>query len=115
MPGIARKITQFKKKEIDYLFAHARRIFRSSSFLILMSPRQSDFARILVIASRKVGNSVVRNKIRRRIKSIFYEQCFFNGKYDWVIITYPKVKFLSFAELENTLIKVEQGVRFDGQ
>ena len=106
MSGIARKITKFKKKEIDYLFKHARRVFKNPSFLILMSPRQTDFARILIVASSKVAHAVGRNKIRRRIRSIFYEERFFDGLYDWVVIVYPKAIALEFDGIKKIFLGV---------
>src|SRR5579872_1032286 len=106
MPSIARKITQFSKKEIDYLFKNARRALKSSAFLVLLAPRQLDFGRILIVASRKVGNAPERNKIRRRIKSLFYEEQFFNGPFDWVIIAYRNAVDVSFDQLKSVLCDV---------
>jgi len=105
MSGIARKITKFKKKEIENLFGHARSVFKSSFFIILMAPRQGDFARILIILSRKVAHAVGRNKIRRQMKTIFYEEQLFNGLYDWVVIVYPKAVMISFDTIKDIFIK----------
>ena len=106
MPSIARKITQFSKREIDYLFKNARRVLRHSAFIILAAPRQLDFGRILIVASRKVGNAPERNKIRRRIKSIFYEEKLFNTLCDYVIIVHKKAVDVSFDEIKKILVGV---------
>jgi ribonuclease P protein component len=106
MPSIAREITRFSKKEIDYLFQHARRLFKSTFFIILCVPRQHEFGKILIVVSKKVGNAPERNKIRRQIKSIFYEEALFESSYDYVIIVYKTVLKLSFNEIKKLILSV---------
>jgi len=104
MPSIAGKISKFTKCEIDYLFQHARSVFKDQSCTILMAPRQKEFGRILIITSRKVGNAPQRNLIRRRIKSIVYEEKLFNCNVDCAVIVYKKAITLSFEELKIIII-----------
>jgi len=106
MPSIAREITRFSKKEIDYLFQHARRVLKNKFCTILYAPRQSEFGRILIVTSKKVGNAPERNKIRRRFKSIFYEEKLFESSYDYVIIVYKSALTLSFSELKKLMLDV---------
>jgi ribonuclease P protein component len=51
-----------------------------------------------------VGNAPERNKIRRQIKSIFYEEKLFELSYDYVIIVYKQILRLSFQELKTLLL-----------
>ena len=104
MPGIAKKISKFTKREIDHLFRHARRVFKSDAFTMLLAPRQLEFGRVLIIASRKVGNAPERNLIRRRIKSIFYEEKLFERNFDCAIIAQKKLTDLSFDELKTLML-----------
>ena len=106
MPSMGRKITQFTKKEIDYLFTHARRVLKNSAFTLLFSPRQLDFGRVLIVTSRAVGNAPERNKIRRRIKSLFYEEKLFEAPFDCAVIVYKKAKELSFEQLKEIILNV---------
>ena len=109
MPGIAGKISKFTKREIDYLFQHARRIVRNQFCTILVAPRQNqDYARVLIVVSRQVGNAPERNLIRRRIKSIFYEEKLFALKFDCVIIVYKKMVTLPFDQLKTLLVSTYQ-------
>jgi len=103
---VAKKISKFTKREIDYLFQHARRVFRNGACTILVAPRQQDFGRVLIVASRKVGNAPERNLIRRRIKSIFYEEKLFERNYDCVFIAQKKLTELPFDELKNLVMGV---------
>jgi ribonuclease P protein component len=109
MPSIVRKISKFTKREIDYLFQHARRVVRTQACTILVAPRQNnELGRVLIIASRKVGNAPERNLIRRRIKSIFYEEKLFMHDFDCVVIVYKKMVSLSFDQLKNLLLSAYQ-------
>jgi|SRR5579863_1656433 ribonuclease P protein component len=106
MPSIAREITRFSKKEIDYLFQRARRVLKHPAFVILLAPRQREFGHILIIASRKVGNAPERNKIRRQLKSIFYEEKLFEHPFDVAIIVHKYAVDVSFDQLKELLMDV---------
>ena len=109
MPSIVRKISKFTKSEIDYLFCHARRVIKTQACTILVAPRQKeDFGRVLIIASRKVGNAPERNLVRRRIKSIFYEEKLFALKFDCVVIAHKKMVTLPFDQLKSLLLSAYQ-------
>jgi ribonuclease P protein component len=102
--NIAKKISKFTKREIDYLFQHARRFIKTKECVILLAPRQQDFGRVLIVASRKVGNAPERNLIRRRIKSIFYEEQLFEHLFDCAVITYKPMVDLPFDQLKNLIL-----------
>jgi ribonuclease P protein component len=108
MPSIAGKITKFAQKEIDYLFQNARCVFRHPAFTILSIPRQLDFARILIVASKKIGNAPQRNRLRRQVKAIFYQEKLFQASHDCAIIFHKKVMLLSFDELKKLIIDAYQ-------
>jgi ribonuclease P protein component len=109
MPSIMREISKFTKREIDHLFQHARRIARTQACTILVAPRQKkEFGRVLIVASRKVGNAPERNLIRRRIKSIFYEEKLFALNFDCVVIVYKKMVDLPFDQLKSLLLSAYQ-------
>ena len=103
MARIAGKISRFTKKEIDTLFATVRRRVKNPTLDILLGPRQKDFGRILIIASRKVGNAPERNKIRGRLKSIFYEEKLYETPYDCIVIVKKGAVSLTFAALKKLL------------
>ena len=108
MPSIVNKISKFTTREIDYLFGHARRVIKQQSCTILLAPRQKEYGRVLIIASRKVGNAPERNRVRRRIKSIFYEEKLFDRSFDCVVIVYKKAVLLPFEQLKDLLLTAFQ-------
>lgn len=105
MPRIAREITRFTKQEIDQAFAQAERVAHNPYITILRAPRQKEFGHILIIASRKIGNAPQRNKLRRQLKSIFYEEKLYELPYNCIIITRPGATEISFDQLKEMLVK----------
>ena len=103
MVKIAREMTRFSKKEIEQIFKKARRVVQQDGFTFLLAPRLKDFGRILIITSRKVGNAPVRNKLRRQLKSIFYEKKLYEQDWDWIILTKPESTKLSFSQLSDLI------------
>lgn len=71
---------------------------------ILNAPRALSHGRILVVTSRKIGNAVKRNRVRRRIKALFYERNLFLSPFDWVVIVKKGGVDLSFKDLETILV-----------
>lgn len=102
---MAGKITRFTKKEINKLFDTAQRRVKHRALDILLGLRQKNFGRILIIISRKVGNSPQRNKIRRRLKSIFYEEKLYKMAYDCIVIVKKEAVTLSFEALKKLLCR----------
>ena len=106
MIRIAREITRFQsKKIIDELFKKARRVLYHPGVHILLAAARADIGHILVIVSRKVGNAPERNKLRRQLRSIFYEEKLFQKGYDCIVITKPGCTNLSYTQLHTLLLK----------
>jgi ribonuclease P protein component len=60
-----------------------------------------DLPRFAVVASRRVGNAVTRNLLRRRLRAIFREnQQLFPGDVDIVVTLQPRAAEATFSDLE---------------
>lgn len=103
MPRIARKITQFTQSEIRQLFHTARTIYRHAGLSIRIAPRLGDSGRLLIITSRKVGTAPERNKLRRQLKAIFYQEKLYKSPYDYIVHTTKESTLLTFQELKAIL------------
>lgn len=98
------KISYFTKKELNQFFSSADVLLKRPELTILVMPRIKEIARLLVITPRIIGNAPQRNKIRRRLKSIFYEHQLFQGPFDCVIIVRKDILQLPFDELEKIVV-----------
>jgi len=100
-----RELTRFTQHEIDYAFKNARRVIAQPGIHILLAPKQKELGRILVIASRHIGNAVRRNKLKRQLRSIFNENKLFENPFDCLIIFKKHKDELSFDALKTLLLK----------
>lgn len=98
--SIARQYTSFTQCEIRQLFKTARRVLREPALTMLIAPSEMSHGRLLVVTARSVGNAVVRNRVRRRLKSIFYQQKYFLQPFDCAIIVRAAVTQVTFEQLE---------------
>ena len=72
----------------------------SRHFVILLHPNQLPHPRLGVTVSKKVGNAVVRNSIRRRVKEIFrLHKSWFPAGQDIVIIAKRRAAQATYDEL----------------
>lgn len=103
-----RQLYQFGSGEIQLLLKKARRVIKHPSLHILLAPAATLQGRIVVITSRKVGNAPARNTVRRRLKSIFYEQNLYSKGFDCLVIIKKDAKALTFQDLKNILFMAFQ-------
>lgn len=101
----ARRITQFLRAEIRTLFRSAKPRIKEHGLDIRLASKSNQVGRILIVIPRSVGSAVTRNKIRRRIKNIFYQKKLFALPYDWLVFVSKPAADLSFAQLEALLLK----------
>ncbi|MCL4361197.1 ribonuclease P protein component [Candidatus Dependentiae bacterium] len=106
--SIARKITSFTNKEIYNLRKSAKKIFSNESFDIKRKNKLEsvEIGRILIVIPKKVGSAPVRNKIRRQIKSIFYQEKKYQLPSDFIVYVKPHANELKFEEIHEILNKV---------
>jgi ribonuclease P protein component len=105
MTRIARHITQWPKKDIGRSLKRAQFLCRDSAFDIRTNPTKNRIGKVLIVIPRRVGSAPERNKIRRRAKAIFFENQLFTLGYDWIIFFKPAAKYLSFAALQDYILR----------
>ena len=103
MPRLVRQITSFTSKELRALFKKARIVCRHTGLDIKQAPSSGEIGKIVVITPRKIGSAPVRNKIRRQLKSIFYQDKLYLHKTDIVIYCKKDSADLSYATLKELL------------
>jgi ribonuclease P protein component len=104
-----KKLSHFSRKEVQQFFASARSAFKSDALTVLIAPRTKDCSHLLVVASRKVGNACQRNKIKRRLRAIFYENKLYEKPGDLAIIVRKPATGLTFDELKTLILHAVPG------
>jgi len=70
-------------------------------------PNELPFCRLGLAVSRKVGNAVVRNRIKRRLREIFRKQLKdLPLRYDFVVVARSASAEAEFTDLQMSIIKI---------
>lgn len=99
-------MSSFSKKEVNIIFNENPRRVKTDWFDLILALKNEDLAKILIVTSRKIGNAPKRNKIRRQLKAIFYEEKLFNGKFNCILIAKKSIFNLSFIQLKDVFLKL---------
>ncbi|MBI2353049.1 ribonuclease P protein component [Candidatus Dependentiae bacterium] len=101
-----KKISKFSKKELDTFFKKAKCLYKNQALTFLIHPKMAQFGRILISIPKKYGNAPERNLIKRRLKSLFIEEKWYEKPYDFAFMVKPQAKDLSFAQLKEIMLHV---------
>lgn len=105
-----KKEYRIKRNEEFSAIIKQRKQVVSSSFIIYYSPKKEDHARIGISVSKKIGNAVMRNKIKRQIRMMCLKLIDFE-KYENDLIIIVKKSYLNnnfednINDLENNIKK----------
>jgi ribonuclease P protein component len=59
-----------KKKDFENVYKNGSRVLKNC-IVVLYYPNSSNISRLGVVASRKIGKAVVRNRFKRQVREIF--------------------------------------------
>ena len=86
-----------KSYEFTSIIQH-RSFVISSSFVCYYMPRKESHARVGISVGKKLGNAVVRNKVKRQVRSMVDDIYDFNETFDTIIIVRPRYHQKSYQE-----------------
>lgn len=86
MGRVARTLYRFEAAEVKTILKRGKRVLKTPTCDIIVTPKAHENGRILVITPRRIGKASQRNKVRRRIKALFYEQKFYERGVDCLAI-----------------------------
>ena len=111
MPYIARNLSKFSSAEVKKAFDTAILRKNQDGLHLVVSPRQKEFGRILVITPRKSGNSPARNRIRRQLKALFYQEKLYEQPYDILVLVSKDGIRKSSDELKVILLQASESAK----
>lgn len=96
------------KKNKDFSRVYSRGISKANPLLAMyVLINRKDYNRVGINVSKKVGKSVVRNKVKRRIREIYrqYSNKMVKG-YDIVIIARVKSREAEYKDMEKWMVNL---------
>ena len=76
--------------------------FKYKDYIIYIERDTNDFYKFGISVSKKIGNAVVRNKLKRQIKNIIDKKCYENS-FNCIIILRKGILTKSFSEMSEDL------------
>lgn len=93
-------------KDFDIIIEKGR-YKKSKNFVIYNKESDYNFPRFGLAVGKKVGNAVIRNKIKRQFRMILTKnKNLFSNHQDYIIIVKRSSLMQSFQELENELVSL---------
>ena len=94
-----------KRKEFVYTQTQGRRV-RAGCLLGLITHNSLGFCRLGLTVSKKVGNAVLRNQIRRRLRELFRKNLKVKAfPVDLVIVAFPGTSTALLGEAFSRLVR----------
>lgn len=101
-----KKINIIKKNdEFNYIINNGKKYY-SELFYLYILKNNFDYNRYGISVSKKIGNAVVRNKQKRRIKFVIDNLMLNLNGYDIVIISRPRLKFSDYNYLKSNIVNL---------
>ena len=95
-----------KNEEFSKIIAE-KHSFSNGSFVIYARKRKLEHARVGISVSKKLGNAVIRNKIKRQVRMMLLDVFDFdNEKNDLICIVRPKYIEKSYIDNKSELEKL---------
>ena len=91
-------------KEFQGIFKKGKSFANRQLVIYYMKKENQDHFRVGLSVSKKIGNAVVRNRIKRYIRQAFHElENDIKPTYDFIIIARQPTKDLEFFEVKKSL------------
>ena len=100
-----RKIFSFTKSEIAAAFQTARPKIHYRGLKVLQASAHAQHGKLLIVIPRAYGKAHDRNRLRRQLRAIFYENKLHHNKIVWIILVRKNALALDFTTLTQFLIK----------
>lgn len=85
----------------------SKKVIRNKYFYIYKAANDKNTYRFVICVSKKIGNAVRRNKIRRQIKDIIDKSNLtFKQSQDYVIIVSKEINNINFSKMKEELINL---------
>ncbi len=94
-----------KKKDFLFIYRKGNR-YNGKYFSLIYLPSSLTFSRVGVVASKKIGSAVTRNKVKRWMRELFRRnKGLFAHPVDLLIVARPEMREVTWPELRERYIE----------
>lgn len=101
-----------KNEEFTKVFNHGKSVANRQFVIYILKKEGQDHFRLGLSVSKRVGNAVMRNRIKRIVRELFHE---FDSnllqEYDYVVIARKPTADMDFNEMKSSLLHVMKKAR----
>jgi ribonuclease P protein component len=105
-----KKQYRVKKNEDFSAILSKKQSFANRSFVVYYKKNEEEHTRVGISVSKKVGNAVLRNKVKRQVRMIVNEIFDFQYPMDYVIIIRKVYVSLSYEENKKEMAYIYQKI-----
>ena len=110
---IKKKYRIKKIKEFNYMFRNGKRI-NGNCLTLISTKAYLPYSRFGISISNKIGNAVIRNKVKRRIRNAICDYWQNNphlDKKNYIFVARPNIENMSYAELKDSVYNLFRRVQ----
>lgn len=95
-----------KNSQFDYIFRNGKTL-KNRNVLIFYSKSNSINPKIGVVVSKKIGNSVTRNHVKRVLREVIHKHIpILNNKYNYIFVARQGIETLKYDEIDEIISKM---------
>lgn len=99
-----------KKKDFSNLYKKGSSS-RGTYFNLIYLPNSLTYSRMAVVASKKIGNAVQRNRVRRRVKELFRRnKDLLTTPVDMIVVTKKGVQDATWEDMRTQYLSVIRAI-----
>ena len=101
-----------KIKEFNYMFRNGKR-YSNRCLTLIATKAYLPYSRFGISISNKIGSAVIRNKVKRRIRSAIYDYTVCNTleKKNYIFVARPNIEHMSYTELKDSVFALFNKVK----
>lgn len=103
-----KKLYRVKKSDEFAKIMNYKKFYTCPSFSLYVKPRVEEHARVGISVGKKLGNAVVRNKVKRQVREMIHEIYNFGESFDTIILVrvkYHEESYINNKKLLERLVK----------
>lgn len=106
-----KKINRVRKNQEFSTIFKSKQFYACPTMVIYVKQRKEEHARVGISVSKKLGNAVQRNKIKRQVRMMVNKVFKFDEKFDTIILIRDEYNNVSYEINSNNLEKLYKRVK----